>query len=239
MTGMEASGAGLAGGQAAGDGGQGGEGGQEQQQGGQDFGQFQQQLEALGSGQEELRQFLMSSPWQQQEPAAQQEPEAPEINLDFLNDPELDASQIAEHLTSLIDQRAQTHADAILQQHVQPLSQQLEQQQLAADAERLVAEFPEMADPDVAGEVVDVARKYAEANFPPEVATTLANSPAWWRATYMMGRALEAAQEEGGETPSAAHLEGGGSALSGGSSQDLGDAIVAAGRAGSGVLPFG
>jgi hypothetical protein len=195
---MEASGAGLAGGQAAGDGGQGGEGGQEQQQGGQDFGQFQQQLEALGTGQEELRQFLMSSPWQQQEAAAQQEPEAPEINLDFLNDPEL-----------------------------------------AADAERLVAEFPEMADPDVAGEVVDVARKYAEANFPPEVATTLANSPAWWRATYMMGRALEAAQEEGGETPSAAHLEGGGSALSGGSSQDLGDAIVAAGRAGSGVLPFG
>jgi hypothetical protein len=159
---MEGSQAGLAGG---GDAGQ-AQGQEAAQQQGPDIGQLAQNLETLQSGQEELRQFLMSAPWQQQVQEVQEA--EPELDLSYLMpQQEMDGSELAQRLgqtiTEATDQRLQSQPE-------------------------------------------------------------LANKPWFWRLTYMAGRAAEAANEEGGETPQAAHLEGGGGARPGGQQVDLGDA---------------
>ena len=78
-----------------------------------------------------------------------------------------------------------------------------------------------------------MAGQLAEAHGQPE----LANEPWFWRLTYMAGRAADAAQEESGDVPAPAHLEGGTGAVPGAGGADLGDAIVGA-RRGASVLPF-
>jgi hypothetical protein len=226
---MEASGAGLAGGEGQAQ--QGADGGQEA---GPDVGALASQLEAMQGSQEQMFQFLQSQPWvQEQQAQGEPEPAAEDFNLDFLDaaSPDFDPSQVAERLSGLIDQAAQ--------RHVQPMQQQLQQQQEALNEERwnreanaLVQEFPDFGDPQIAEQIVGSARQIAEAYGQAE----LAQEPWFWRMTYMASRAAEAAAEEGAGAPDAAHLEHGGAAPAG-SQEDIGDQIVNA-RRGSSVLNF-
>lgn len=221
---MEASQAGLAGGQSAAQGQGEGEGVQQQQ--GPDTAALAEQLGQLSSGQEELRQFLMSAPWQAQE--AEGEQDGQDLDLSFLDaeDPGFDPNTIADRLGGLIEQA--------VEQRVAPQTERLAQLERAAEADRLVAEFPEMGSPETANEVVKTAGDLAQAVGRPEIA----NEPWFWRLTYMAGRAADHANEEGAGAPDAAHLEGAGGAGPGGGQQvDLGQQIVDAKR-GRGVLPF-
>ena len=238
---MEASGAGLAG--SGGDAGQNGDAGQSgeqqgQQQQGQDFGPALEQLQSLQEGQEQLRQFLMSEPWQQQaqgEPQGQEDAGYPEFDLAAAGletgDPQTD-QQLAQTLMSMVDQAAQQQT----QQHLAPIQQQIAEMKMAQEAEHLAAEFPEMAQPEVAQEVVSTAAQLAEQLGMPE----LANKPAFWRLAYMAGRAADAQAEEGADAPEAAHLEGGGGAGPAGVSQaDFLKTISGAdSKLGARVLPF-
>lgn len=219
---------------AQGDGGQAADG----QQQGPDIGALAGQLEQLQGGQEELRQFLLSNPWQQQEAAEPETPSEPEaLDLSFLDpdDPGWDPQQVAQRLSGLIDQAAE--------QKMQPLQERLNsiestnaEARREAEAERLANEFPELQQRDVAEQVVGAAQQIAEAYGQPE----LANEPWFWRMTYMAGRAAESAQQEGTEDPQAAHLEGGAGARPGGSQQvDGAEQILSPGRRGRGALPFG
>lgn len=229
---MEASGAGLAGGDA----GQAqGEGGEAQQ--GPDVGALAEQLGTLTQGQEELRQFLMTQPWQGQEQEAGEEPQAPEVDLSFLDDPALTPEQMSQQLTSLIDQSAEQRAQTLLQQHINPLSEQMSEMRLEQQAERLTQEFPELAEEETAERVVSTARQYAEMMGRPE----LANDPAMWRLVYLAGRAADQANAEQGEQPAAAHLEGAGGAGPGGQQVDWAKQIVSGGdenALGRRALPF-
>jgi hypothetical protein len=229
---MEGSQAGLAGG---GDAGQ-AQGQEAAQQQGPDIGQLAQNLETLQSGQEELRQFLMSAPWQQQVQEVQEA--EPELDLSYLMpQQEMDGSELAQRLgqtiTEATDQRLQSQFD----QRVNPMMQAVDDIRMRLDVQDLVQEFPEMAEPEVAQRVAGqggLAEQLASQLGQPE----LASKPQFWRLAYMAARAAEIANEEGAETPRAAHLEGGGGAMPGSSQVDLGEQIVKA-DAGRRVLPFG
>lgn len=235
---MEASGAGLAGqGQAQGD----GEGGGEAQQG-PDVASLSEQLGGLNQSQEQMRQTLQQmqefmAGQQSQEPGQEEQQEPDGLDLSFLDDPQLTPEQIAQQLGGLIDQSAEQRAQQLLQQHISPLSQQVADMRLESQAERLVQEFPEMAEQETAERVVGTARQYAELMGRPE----LANDPAFWRLTYLAGRAADQANAEEGEDPQAAHLEGAGGAGPGGQQQPTMEQIFADGSEGLGrrALPFG
>lgn len=205
-----------------------------------DLAQIAQQMQAMQSGQEDLRQFLSSQPWQQQAVAAEpQTPAEPEpLDLSFLDiaDPNFDPQLSAERLHGLIEQTIAQRADALVSQHVQPLQEQVQQERIAREANQLVDEFPEMGDPDIGPQVVAAARQTAEAYGQPE----LGEQPWFWRMTYMAGRAAQTAHEEGAETPPAAHLEGGAGARPGAQQVDPVDQIFAAGseQLGRRALPF-
>lgn len=222
---MEASGAGLAGnGDAAANGeGTGTDDG---------LGQITETLTSLTEGQEELRNFLQSAPWQQQAetPAEPQTPEEPAaLDLSFLDDPDLPPEDLAERLTGAFDERSQK----MVQEALAPLQEKISEQERRAEAETLVSEFPDLADPDTAEAVVHASRQWAEATGQPE----LANSPALWRLVYMAGRAAEAANSESSEA-AAAHLEGtSGAGPAGGQQVDPADRIINADGPRK-VLPF-
>lgn len=204
---------------------------------GPDVSQLAEQLGQLSAGQEELRNFLQSQPWQQQE-APDPEPESDPMDLSFLDpaDPSFDPEALAERLGGLVEQTAERRAQALLQQHVDPLRNDVAEMRRQAESDRLVAEFPELAEEGTAEQVVSLSRQIAEAQGRPE----LADEPWFWRMTYMAGRAAEAANGEGAEPP-AAHLEGGGGAVPASSGADLGDLIVSGGEGaprGRRALPF-
>ena len=219
---MEASGAGPA--AANGDG-----GGEAADNG---LGQVSETLAALQSGQEELRSFLQSEPWQaaQQPPPEEPTPEEPvALDLSFLDDPDLPPDDLADRLTEAFDQRSQSQ----LQQALAPLQEALSEQQRSREAEALVSEFPDLGDAETAEAVVQASRQWAEMAGQPE----LANSPTLWRLVYMAGRAADAANSESSEG-SAAHLEGsGGAGPAGGQQVDMADRIINAGGP-QRVLPF-
>lgn len=208
---MEASQAGL-----GGDGGQaqqGGEGEGQQQQG-PDLGALQEQLGAVGSNMEQMYQYLQSEPWRQGEPEAQ-EPEAQEepLNYDFLQtgDPQYD-QELATSLQNLIQHGSQQEIQRALQNELAPLREQVQEFQIEYKARELANEFPELNEEETANRVIAFSKQRAAALGQPE----LANSPDFWRESYLLGRAMQAMQEEqqAGEQ-SVAHLEGGGGAGAG------------------------
>jgi len=217
---MEASNAGLA---AAGDAGQ--DAGADA---GVDLSQITETLTSLSQGQEDLRDFLQSAPWQAEAELA--EPEAPEVpDLSFLDDPDLPPDDLAERLTGAFDARSQQ----MVQQALAPLQEKIAEQERLAQAQQLVAEFPDLADAETASTVVKAASEWAQQIGKPE----MANDPAVWRLVYMASRAADAANNESSGSP-AAHLEGsGGPSAAGGQQVDLADRIInAAGP--RRVLPF-
>lgn len=216
----------------------------QQQQAGPDIGQLAQQLGQLSQGQEDLRQFLQTAPWQQQDPGQaqdqqQQGQQEPAINVDlsFLDDPTLDPAQTSERLTGVVGQLVQQGVQEGLQQHLSPMQEQIAEQRREGQMERLVSEFPEMGQIETATEVVKLSRQYAEMLGNP----ALGEEPAFWRIMYAAGRAFDQAGQEGQGSgdPGAATLEGGGGATPGGGQQgDRFDAALNVKR-GSGALPFG
>jgi hypothetical protein len=212
----------------------GGEGDAQQQQAQPDFGALSQQLEQLAGGQEELRQFLASNPaFQQQEQQEEAEPASPEVDLSWLDpaDPTYDPEQMSQRLTDSVGQYVQQ----AIQQGTAPVMEQMQDMQREQAAERLVNEFPDLRDQQVAEEVVRASHEYAGALGMPQ----LGNDPGFWRLVYLSGRAIDSAQKEGSGDPGAAHLEGGGGANPGSAQVDPADVIMnAGGKKGASVLPF-
>lgn len=224
---------------AAAQGGDAQQGEQGQAEGAPDVAQLAQGLESMQAGQEELRQFLMTQPWQQQEQAQEedQQQEQDDLDLSFLDpgDPQFDPEQLAQRLGGLISQTAEQRAQAL----IAPIQQQQEEFRRQNEARDLVGEFPELAQEETATQVTSLARQLAEANGHPE----LSNEPWLWRLTYMAGRAVDSANGEGSEEPGAAHLEGGGGARpTGGQQADPAEAfrqgLIDSSRKGRGALPF-
>jgi hypothetical protein len=210
-----------------------GEGGGEAQQAAPDFGALSQQLEQLAGGQEELRQYLSTNPWQQQETEQEQQQQAPEVDLSWLDpaDPSYDPEQMSQKLTETFGQYVQQATE----QATAPVMERMQEMQREQAAERLVNEFPDLKQQEVADEVVRASLEYASALGRPD----LGNDPGFWRLVYLSGRAIDSAQQEGSGDPGAAHLEGGGGAISGTSQVDPADEIMnAGGKKGSSVLPF-
>jgi hypothetical protein len=211
---------------------------QGQEQGGQDA--VLQQLQAMQQGQEELRTYLASEPWQQRQEAAEEDEGAEEqpLDLSFLDvgDPGYDPQQTAQQLQTLLDSRVNEG----IKQALGPVQQQVQDMQRTREAEALVQEFPDIAQPEVAQQVVQTAREYAELMGRPD----LGDDPKFWRIIYAAGRTFDQAKQEGSGDPGAAHLEGGAGAAPGGQGQvDLAKLIVNGGgddRAlGARVLDFG
>ena len=106
------------------------------------------------------------------------------------------------------------------------------------EAQNLVDEFPQLAKPDTAKQVVETSRALAEQLGQPQ----LAAEPAFWRLAFMSLSAAEAAQNERLEDPAAAHLEGAGGAGPAAPQMDPMQAIFGGDEddgPGGGVLPFG
>jgi hypothetical protein len=223
--------------QAQGQGEGGGEAAEAQQ--GPDFQAVVEQLGSMAQGQEEMRQALAGLPellqGQQQGPG---EPEPQLLDpsmLDFEN-PQFDPNQAAQGLMGFVDQQWQQREQQLMQQHVAPLQQQVQQLFQTQGAMNLVAQYPEMGEEETARQVVTFAEQLAQKLGVPH----LAGNADMWELAYLVGRAKETALQEEGQQdgPQAAHLEGGGGAgPAGGSQPDLKQQILDSNR-GSSVLPF-
>lgn len=193
--------------------------GQAAEQQGPDYGALSQQLEQQGQSLDQLREYLQSNPWAQQEQGQEQAQEEQGLDLGFLEsgDPQFD-QDLAANLQSLI----QSQVEQGVQQHLNPLQERLQTFERMDQARELTSEFPELNDPEHAQRVIGMSREYAEMMNKPE----LADEPAMWRLMHLANAAMVAAKEEEGNT-SAAHVEGAGAAGGGQQSQvDLGDLIV-------------
>lgn len=209
---MEASVAGQAQG---GDGQQGG-GEAEAQQQGPDLAALASQMEQFAGGQEELRNSLQALQ-QALPPQEAEQPQADEpLDLSFLDDPGVDPEAQQEALRNAFAQVAQQTAE----QATAPLREQITDLKLQRDAQALVDEFPEFADPEVAQGVLKASEDYAQLLGQPD----LAGQPAFWRIMFAAGRAFDQSKTEG-DQPDAAHLEGGSGAQPGGSGEDHADLI--------------
>jgi hypothetical protein len=214
-----------------------GEGAETQQ--GPDVSALAEQLGTYGQNMEQMRETLqgMQQFMAQQQTPAEPEGQAPELDLSFLDDPQLTPEQLSQQFTSMLDQGVEQRFQQALQQHLSPLQDRVSNMQLTQEAIQLTDEYPELRKPDVAGDVIEASRQYAEMLGQPE----LANNPMLWRLVYMGIKAADVANTEGGESPDAAHLEGAGGAGPGGQQVDLVQQIMQGGddsALGRRVLPF-
>lgn len=192
---------------------------QDAQQGAPDYAALLESQQQMGSQMEQMREFMQSQPWAQQQEQAPAEPEQELPQLDFLEsgDPEFD-QQLAQNLQGFV----QAEAQKIAQQSLAPMQEQMQQMQRMDQARELVGEFPELNDPEHAQRVIGMSREYAEMMNRPD----LADEPQMWRLMHLANAAMVSAQEEKEQSP-AAHLEGSGGPGAGQQSQvDLGDLIV-------------
>lgn len=191
--------------------------------------------QAMTQNAEQLREMLpqvLQEYLPQQQQGQEGEPEAePDFDLSFLEDSGYDPAETAERLAQGFDQRM----EQAIKQATEPLQQQIQEQQYAREAEALVAEIPELAEPEVQQEVLGLARDMIDNNGWPQ---DLLHDPKFWRVAYFARQTANAANQEGSEQPSAAHLEGGGGATPASAQVDHAQLIVDAGRGGRSALPF-
>jgi hypothetical protein len=217
-------------GQGQGDAGQ----GEAAQQQGPDMSALAEQIGNLTAGQEEMHQILRAEPWRAeaadgQEPDAQPEPELDLSQYLDPGDPQYDPAQLAEHLSDVVEK--------VVEQRLEPLRQETKEIRQEREWQAVADQFPELVDEQVARPVFALAKEMAEHNGHPE----LSQEPWFVRMVYTAGKALEAASEEGAESPSAAHLEGGGGAAPAGSQVDAMTQVFGAGEdqpLGRRALPF-
>lgn len=198
------------------------------------------QLEQVQSGQEGLRELLQAQQQGGEEEADQG------FDLSFLDPMSgLDPQQMGQQLQTLLRGEAERIADQrvqqIVQERIDPLVQRLDEGDRTQMLRDLTAEFPEIAEPEMAQQVVGLSTQIVQAyGWPQEMAA----DPRLWRLAYLAGRAADAHNEEeqGGADPVTALLEGGRGPMPGGGQGqvDLGEQIVnGGGRRGASVLPFG
>lgn len=192
------------------------------------------QLAALTDSQAQMHQWLQSEPWKEALTQAAAGPSADEGAPDFsfldegdtFGDQQFDPAKLAAGLAPII-QKAVGEATA-------PLQHEIHKGHHEQAVNQLLDSYPELRDDKVAGHVVDTAKKLAEQMGTP----ALGNNPKFWEQTYLAGRSLEQARQEGTAPPAVAHLEGAGGAGPGGGGQgDLVDSIMNV-KQGSAVLPF-
>lgn len=210
-----------------------GDAGQTQQQAdgqaqqGPDIGALSQQMEQYGSTLEDMRNFLQTQPWTQQaEGTGEPEPAQENLDLSFLDEAGYD-QQAANQLAQIFENQMQQRESVLRQEFQKELSgvkETLTERQQMEHMRDLVDEFPDMAQPDVAQQIVQQAHQLAEANGWPQ---EMAADPRFWRVTYMAQQAAKAAQEEGRGDPGAAHLEGGAGAASAGGQRESNDILQA------------
>lgn len=230
---MEAS---VAGGQGQGDAGQ---GETAQQQGGPDLSALADQLGTLSAGQDEMREFLQSQPWQTTDGAQPEgQPEAgPELDLDLSQYIDAEGQYDPAQVSQMLSERLGEVVEKVVEQRLEPLRQETKDMRQEREWQVIADQFPELANEEVARPVFEMAKEMSEHNGHPE----LAQEPWFVRVVYTGMKALEAAGEEGAETPSAAHLEGGGGAAPAGSQVDTLTQVFGGGEdipLGRKVLPF-
>lgn len=155
------------------------------------------------------------------------------LDLGFLDDPTMDAADVAQHLQGLIDSRAQQIAN----QAINPLAERIDGMDRKDALKDLVADIPDMGNKEIANQVIQATADMADAyGWPDE----LKQDPRMYRVVYLAAKAAEIAAEEGNGEVATAHLEGGGGARAAGAQpeKDWGKEIVDA-RKGKAALPFG
>ena len=194
----------------------------------------------------QLQEYLKSQPWADGQPAAGEgddtgdedaaSDEFGDVDLSFLDSGDLtaDPEATAEALADIFDRAVSQHVKP-LQNELASQRDELADQRQERQFELLAAELPELQDPEVARQMGVAAQQLAEAMGRPE----LAGDAHFWKLTTMAVKAAEIAAEEDAETPSAAHLEGGGGAAPAGAQVDpLGPMFDEAGQGGKNALPF-
>jgi hypothetical protein len=222
-------------GQAAG-GDAGGDNGQAQGEAqGPDLSGMVDQIGQIASGQEEMRQYLASNPWQAQEPAAE---EAQDEGLDLswmdpqnpvYEDPAAVAQRLNDQISGAVEQRVQALTD--------PMREQMAEMRRDQQARDLAAEFPEIATDEMAQQIAGpggLAAQMADQLGQPG----LAAEPSFWRLVYMAHKQSEQANN-GSDGPGAAPLESaGGPGPAQQSNEDIVKGIMESGGQGSKVLNF-
>jgi hypothetical protein len=217
-------------------------GGEAQAQQGPDVGALTEQLNALGQGMEGMREFLQSQPWQQQpDEGAGGEPEPQTIDPSALSEYTYGDEDAAKQLASVIESQMAQREAALRQEFQRELgtvNERVSERERLEQMGELVAEFPDMQNPDVARAIVQQAHELAAAHGWGE---EWANSPSSWRLVYAAQEMHKQAQEEGNGAPQPAHLEGGGGAAQA-QSPNPGDDFLkmldGSAGTGRGVLPF-
>jgi hypothetical protein len=221
-------------GQAAGD--AGGGNGEAQGEGqGPDLSGMVDQIGQIASGQEEMRQYLASNPWQQPEaePEAQQDEG---LDLSWLDpnaqqyeDPAQVAQRLNDQISGAVEQRVQALTD--------PMREQMAEMRRDQQARDLAAEFPEIATDEMANQIAGpggLAAQMADQLGQPG----LAAEPSFWRLVYMAHKQAEQANN-GSDGPGAAPLESaGGPGPAQQTNEDIVKGIMEAGGQGSKVLNF-
>jgi hypothetical protein len=203
---MSAMGQGQAGGEGAAQASQGQ--GESQGSAGPDLSTLAQSLGQQGETLEQMRQFLSSQPWQQQEAAQQEEAGGDEIDLSWLDqemtlNPDA-AAQRLNDVISAVDRPARPGAHG-------PRGRAQNQMRINQEARDLADRFPDLQDAENAkklagpGGLVEQALQHAD----PAVAKQLAAEPWFWGLVHMSDKAAQIANNEGSEAPGAAHLESG------------------------------
>jgi hypothetical protein len=220
-------------GQGQGDAGQ----GEAAQQQGPDLSALADQLGTLSAGQDEMREFLQSQPWQTTDAPQEQQAEEPEFELDLSQLVEPDGQYDPAQLAQQFNQQLSEAVEKVVEQRLEPLRQETKEMRQEHEWRDIAAQFPELEDEQVARPVFELAKQMAEHNGHPE----LAQEPWFVRVVYTNAKAMEAAAEEGAEAPSAAHLEGGGGAAPAGSQVDALTQVFGGGEdipLGRRALPF-
>ena len=167
------------------------------------------------------------------EAGQEQQPAQPDLSFMDPDSANYNPQLAAQSLAQLMADQSQQQVQAA----VAPLQEQVRTMEAQRQADLLAGEFPEMQDPEIAQNVINVSRQYAEMLGQPE----LGDNPAFWRMAYMAGRAADAANAEQQQQPAAATLEGAGGASPAGAAdaqQQVVQGILNADGAGRSVLPF-
>lgn len=188
-----------------------------------------QGFEQLRSGMEELRQDFTQS--RQPEPEPEQDPGDMDMSWLDQSDPDVDPAAQQQALQAW-QQSVMEQASRPAQEAMQAVQEMRMQQEAAA----LVADFPELGQPETAQNVVGAAHEFAaQMGLNQQDAQRLGDSPGLWRMVYMASKAEGAASGED-SAADATFIEGGNGPGPGAPRQDPADLIV--GARGANVLPF-
>lgn len=135
--------------------------------GGLDLGPVLERFDGLGGRMEQMEQRLAAA----FEPEAEEGDDEFAFNLDSLfegQEPEAAQGQIN---PAALQQLVQQGSQAQIERALGPLLARVQQMEVGLDAERLAAQYPDLAKAEVAGPVVEQAQKLARALGQPELAT--------------------------------------------------------------------